>query len=247
MEKPVKKRRSQERYKIRRLPPPLHSELDERLNGGNFGSYEQVSAWLESEHGVSISPSSLNYYQKYELDPTLRAVRIATAQAAEIVRSAGDDDSELNLAMFRLTQTAIFDLLIQLNKTRSLVAMIPATKQRSANRLSNRQLQDPGTNSPAGAATSTDDPPATAIVTAEQRAAKFPSKPELAAVTALGKIVATVSRANREWREWREKMRERVEAKVAATNASVAEAAREGGLSPAAEQKIRAALMEIKL
>jgi len=66
-------------------------------------------------------------------------------------------------------------------------------------------------------------------------------------VTALGKIVATVSRANREWREWREKMRERVEAKVAATNASVSEAAREGGLSPAAEQKIRAALMEIKL
>src|SRR5579871_2154762 len=181
--KAVRKRRTQERYKIRRLPLPLHNELDERLNGGNFGSYEKVSAWLETEHGVSISPSSLNYYQKYELDPTLRAVRIATAQAAEIVRSAGDDDNELNLAMFRLTQTAIFDLLIQLNKTRSLVAMIPETKQRSANRLSNRQAPAPGTDPPAGAATTTDDAPATAIATAAQLEAKFPSKPELAAVT----------------------------------------------------------------
>src|SRR5271168_1682483 len=138
--KPRRKRRIQQRYKIRNLAPALHRELDQRLISGTFGSFALLSEWLETEHGVSISPSSLHYYSKYELDPTLQAVKFATAQAAEIVRSIGDDDNEMNLALFRLTQTAIFDLLLQLNKTRYLIAMIPATRQRSARLLDNRQL-----------------------------------------------------------------------------------------------------------
>ncbi len=237
-EKPVKRRRAQQRYKIRGFPPAVRRELDDRLISGNYYSLRQLSDWLEKEHGQFISPSSLAYYYKHELDPMLQAVKIATAQAAEIVRLSDDDDDEMNRALFRLTQTAIFDLLVQLNKARYLAALIPAAQRRSAALLSGPESKR------------VEDGPAQGQEAAAEPAqvpAKSPTRAELAAVAALGKIVATVSKALIEWKKWRDQAREKLGAKIAATSAQVSQAAREGGMSPEVEEKIRAALMEIKL
>jgi hypothetical protein len=237
-EKTVKRRRAQVRYKIRGLPPAVHRELDERLAARNYRSLDELSEWLEKEHGKSISPSSLAYYFRHELDPMLQAVKIATAQAAEIVRMTGDGDDEMSLALFRLTQTAIFDLLVQVNKTRHLVALIPAAQQRSTALLNSperKRLEDGAAPGPEVPAEET------------EASAKYPTKVELAAVTALGKIVATINKAQIEWKKWRDQAREKLQEKVAATSARVSEMAREGGLSPEVEDSIRAALTEIKL
>src|SRR5580704_5399841 len=135
-----KQRREQKRFKIRGLPPAVRRELDERLRTGAYTSFAGISQWLEKDHAVYISPSSIAYYNKYDLDPTLRAVKIATAQAAEIVRATGSDDDEINLAMFRLMQTSIFDLLVQVHRSRQLVAMVPETRERAASRM--KALED---------------------------------------------------------------------------------------------------------
>jgi hypothetical protein len=236
-EKAPKRRREQKRFKIRNLPPAVRRELDERLRTGAYTSFAGLSQWLENGHAIYISPSSLAYYNKYELDPTLRAVKIATAQAAEIVRTTGSDDDEINLAMFRLMQTSIFDLLVQVHRSRQLVAMVPETRERGAARKKAR-LERRAEDGRSPDEQSSDD---------AEASSQLPTRTEIAAVSALGKTVATVSRASLDFKKWRAQVREKVETKVAATKAKVSEAAREGGLSPAAEKKIRAALMEIKL
>ncbi len=235
-EKPGKKRRSQVRFKIRSLPPAVHRELDERLGSGDYRSLAALSEWLEKDHGQFISPSSLAYYLKHQVDPTLQAVKLATAQAAEIARECAGDDDQMSLALVRLVQTAIFDLLVYLNRSRYLLAMIPAAEHRSAAILATRSRHraENGTPEPEGS----EDP---------QVSFKPPNRLELAAIAALGKTVATVSRANIELKRWREHVAEKLARTIAVTGERVSEAAREGGLSPAAEQKIRAALMEIKL
>ena len=232
-----KPRRAQKRYKIRGLAPAVHRELDERLRTGDYRSFEELSDWLEKDHQQFISPSSLAYYYKHKLDPILQAVKIATAQAAEIVRATGGDDDEINLAMFRLMQTSIFDLLVQVNRSRHLIATVPEARERSAARM--KALEDKR----ADADPSRDQE----AVEGSAQSPHMPTRTEVAAVAALGKTVATVSKASLDFKKWREHMREKLEDKVAATSARVSEAARDGGLSPAAEEKIRAALMEIKL
>lgn len=236
--KAVKPRRAQTRFKIRALPPAVHRELDARLNSGNYRSLDQLSDWLEQEHGQFISPSSLAYYFRHELDPMLQAVKIATAQAAEIVRATDGDDDEMSFALFRLTQTAIFDLLVQLNRARHLVALGSSARDRSAKILKTRK-QKLAEDGPA--------PNEQALAAEDPLSSKFPSRIELVAATSLGKIVATVNKALIDWKKWREEAREKIERKVAATSARVCEVASEAGLSPEAEKCIRDALMEIKL
>lgn len=237
-EKPARPRRAQVRYKIRHLPPAVHRELDRRFESGDYASFEELSRWLENDHQQYISPSSLHNYFRTEFDPTLQAVKIATAQAAEIVRVSGADadDDQLGLALFRLVQTAIFDLLVQLNRTRQLLAMVPDAAAHSANRRALTAARSAGS-------TSSQDQP----LAAEADAPKFINKVELAAIAALGKVVAMVNRAALDDRKFRVHIRERLEAKIAATQATVSKVAREGGLSAKAEEKIRNALMEIKL
>src|SRR5579872_5261648 len=115
-EKP-KKPRVQVRYKIRHLPPEVRRELDRRLATDDYVGFRELSHWLEEEHQQRISPSALHTYFRNNFDPLLRAVKIAAMQSAEIVRVTGGDDDLITRALFRLVQTAIFDLLVQLNKT----------------------------------------------------------------------------------------------------------------------------------
>lgn len=226
------------RYKIRRLPIEVRRELDARLAADNFGSFEDLSRWLEDQHGQRISAPSLNSYYLNNFDPLLKAVKISTAQAAEIVRLTGDDEDRMSGALLRLVQTAIFDLLVELQRSRQLIARIPAAQQRAARIASTRArkgAQDDEAH---------EESPASESAAAEP---KLNSRVEIAAVAALGKVTATVSKAVIDFQRWRQELREKLNAKIDATTAKVSETARQGGMSAETEEKIRALLMEIKL
>ena len=229
--KPQKNRRSLVRYKIRRLPPDALRELERKFAENNFGSFKDLSIWLEQTFGQRINPASLQNYYKNNFDPLLIAVKIATAQAAEVVRLTASDDGKMSAALLRLVQTAIFDLLVQLQRSRRLVEQIPKARAHSATVANKRaaRKQEKGASLELPAAGS----PTTRV--------------EIAAVTALGKVTATVSRAVIEFERWRDELRAQVNEKVAATRIAVRDAAREAGLSPEVEKTIRDALMEIKV
>ena len=76
---------------------------------------------------------------------------------------------------------------------------------------------------------------------------RYPSKADLAAVGSVGRTVASLARVELAWRKWREQARENVEHQVGVAREKLTEAARSGGLSPDAEEKIRAALLDIRV
>ena len=225
-------RRALVRYKIRRLPGEARRELEARFAAEDFASFEELSAWLERKHRQRISPQSLSSYYKNNFDPILKAVKIATAQAAEIVRVTGGDDDVMSGALLRLVQTAIFDLLVELQRSRQLIARIPAAYEHAAKVAHNRKLRAGEANEP-GAVANTSQPQAKRV--------------EIAAITALGKVTATVGKAVIDLQRWRAEMRDKLNAKVASATARISETAREGGMSPETEDKIRTMLLEIKL
>jgi len=236
-EKPVKKRRAQVRYKIRHLPVEVRRELDRRLGEQDFYSFEQLSDWLEREHGQEISPESLHNYFRNKFDPMLKAVKFAALQSAEILRvTGGDDDLNMSAALFRLVQTAIFDLLVQVNTARQLVARIPDAERQSQSVL--KAHAEHGGD---------DQPQVDAAATAAALVAKYSNKVELAAVTALGRTTAIVSKAVIDLQRWREEIREKLSETIATATAKISATAREGGMSAETEDTIRALLMEIKL
>jgi hypothetical protein len=236
-EKADRKERARASYKIRRLPPEVRRDLDRRLAADDYLGFRELSRWLEEEHGQSISASSLNNYHRHNFDPLLKAVKMAAMQSAEIVRVTGGDDDLMTRALFRLVQTAIFDLLVQLNRTRQLLARMPASLHHGQAVLQNREAKR----------IEADETRENAAAPARALESKFPTSVEVATVTALGKITATVSKAMLDVERWREQMREKLNAQLASTAAKVTEAAREGGMSADTEEKIRSMLMEIKV
>ena len=226
------------RYKIRNLPPPARRLLDARFAADDFGTFEDVSRWLEKDYGQHISASSLHNYYRNNFDPMLKAVKTAAMQSAEIMRVTGGDEDLMSGALFRLVQTAIFDLLVQLNKARHLIERMPAAEHHGRAVVQTRAEKD------RQAGIAKDQDTAEAQGTLEP---KFPNKVELAAITALGRTIAIVSKAIIEAKRWREQMRAKLEQKIAVTTEKVSAAAREAGLSPEVEKTIRDALMEIKV
>ena len=126
---PKKKARLHEPYKIRRLPLAVRVELDRRLSDGNYASFQELSRWLQTDHHREISPQSLHLYYRTQFDPLLKSVKMATLQAAEIMRVTGaNDDLNMSTALLRLVQTAIFDVLVEFNKAKQMMEGIPGPK-----------------------------------------------------------------------------------------------------------------------
>jgi hypothetical protein len=235
-EKP-KKSRVQERFKIRHLPPEVRRELDRRLATDDYVGFRELSSWLEEEHQQRISPSALHTYFRNNFDPLLRAVKMAAMQSAEIVRVTSGDDDLITRALFRLVQTAIFDLLIQLNKTHQLMGRVPGSVHHGKAVLETRAAKQAAAGAGEQAGSATPKP----------LESKFSTSVEVAAVSALGKVASIVSKAMVDVERWREQMREKLSAQLAVTTTRVTEAARAGGMSAETEATIRAMLMEIKV
>jgi hypothetical protein len=242
---PKQEKRSRERVrgKIRRLPPEVRHQLDERLASGSYDGFRGLSRWLEEEHGQRISPTTLAAYFKFDFNPALQAVRIATIQAMEIVRQNGDSDDGMNRALSRLVQATLFQMLVEMQRTRHLISLVPAAHHRSEAILKGRKKNSEDNSQPVGTEATGDS----VIENEGEFVSKFPTKADLAAVAAVGRVVAMMAKTQLEWTKWRVTASEILAEKVAATTETVAVAVREGGLSPEAEATIRAALMEIKL
>jgi hypothetical protein len=246
-----KRTRTRTSYKIRRLPPAVRRDLDRRLAADDYLGFRELSKWLEEAHGQYISPSSLNNYHRNNFDPLLKAVKMAAMQSAEIVHVTSGDDDLMTRALFRLVQTAIFDLLVQLNRTHQLLARMPVSVQHGEAILQKRAARrieagetSPGETSPGE---TSQDTSASSSVSSPAPKSKFSTNTEVAAVTALGRVTATISKAMLDVERWREQMREKLNAQLAATTAKVTEAARKDGMSVETEATIRALLMQIKV
>lgn len=228
------RRRAHSSYKIARWPAELRAELDRRLVSGGFRDYRGLSRWLEGR-GYEISPTALNHYA-HRFEQRLDAVRLATAQARAIVETAGGDDDRINRALARLVQTAMFEAVVEMNDTRRKFAAAERARARSRKRLAMRAAREQEAEAAPGPSQDSSEP-----------APKYPLKADLAALGSVGRTVAALGKLELEWEKWRAQMKERLGQQVAAAGERVAEAAKEGGLSPEAETRIRAALLEIQV
>jgi hypothetical protein len=98
--------------KVEQLPQELREELDERLVDRGFSGYEELAEWLE-ENGHAISKSSLGRYGK-GFKERLANLRVASAQAKEIVSAMGDDEGAMGEALTSLAQEKAFQVLMDM-------------------------------------------------------------------------------------------------------------------------------------
>lgn len=73
--------------KLSQLPPEARAALDARLRGQQ-DTLEGIAAWLEAEHGVTISPQALSMYYRRRVLP--EKWRHMEAIAAELNRVGGE-------------------------------------------------------------------------------------------------------------------------------------------------------------
>jgi hypothetical protein len=105
------------RDKIKRLPEKLREELERKLREDDFDSYRELSKWLSTE-GHRVSHAALQkHHVKFEQH--LEAIKLATAQAREIVKASPDDDNQIAEALLRLVQTSLFEVLVELKQQRA--------------------------------------------------------------------------------------------------------------------------------
>lgn len=237
---PPKKRRAQVRNKIRDLPPDIKRELDEKLERGDFKGYRRLSKWLE-EKGCEISPTSLNYYKR-KFDQRLEAVKAALLEGAEIARNSDGDDG-LARALATLTQTLLFEMLVLKQDLRLKFEASERAHQLGRQRLQNRTAKE--------RAEQAEEANAEIIVPADpdsvpEPVSKYPTKADFEAMHTVTRTLAVLGKVRKDLGEWAERKKARVEQQVEAAREKVSEAAREGGLSPDAEARIRAALLDIR-
>lgn len=131
--------RERRRHKIPNLPKKLREELERKLREEDFESYRKLSKWL-ADKGYAISHAALqNHHVKFEQH--LEAIKLATAQAREIVAASPDDDNQISEALMRLVQTSLFEVLVELRKHRARPTDEPKRKTATVS-------SEPGRNPP---------------------------------------------------------------------------------------------------
>lgn len=102
------------RSKVTELPKEVKAWLDQALVAGNFSGYEQLEQEL-IKRGCTIGKSSLHRYGQ-QFEERLRAVKLATEQAAAIAASSPDDAGAMNDALIRLVQEKAFQTLLKMEE-----------------------------------------------------------------------------------------------------------------------------------
>jgi len=98
---------------VAKLPREIRDELNRRLVDGSFANYGSLSVWLRKQ-GYNFSLKTISKYGD-KLERRLEAVRLATAQAREVVEATGGDDDKMNEALRRLVQQHLFAVLVELS------------------------------------------------------------------------------------------------------------------------------------
>ena len=102
------------RSKVLSLPEDVRTSLDRKLIDEGFQNYHDLERWLEKEHGYQIGKSSIHRYGS-DFESRLDALRLATAQAKEIVAATGDDEGALSDALTSLVQEKAFKVLTSMS------------------------------------------------------------------------------------------------------------------------------------
>ena len=100
--------------KIALLPDDVRVALDKQLIGSAFGGHEALSGWLEAQ-GYEISRSVIQRHSQ-RLKQRLEAIKASTQAAQILAESVPDDAGSLSSALLAMVQTAMFDLLVNLQE-----------------------------------------------------------------------------------------------------------------------------------
>jgi hypothetical protein len=101
--------------KVYTLPDPIRSWLDETLaaNGGQqFAALEEQLA----AKGFKISDSALQRYHANDLEPRLKALKLATESARTVAAAMGENDGTMLEALTGLCQERLFSLLMEVDQ-----------------------------------------------------------------------------------------------------------------------------------
>ena len=224
----VRPRRTQANYKIRKLAPELREELERKLREGRW-SYRELSRWL-AEAGAELSPAAINYYYRHQFVPDLNAVRVACAETAAAISESGGDDEAINRKLRSLVQETMFHVLVEMNRVRESARLALKSRRNADKRRAVRGRRK------AGGAQADEG----------SEGAGAPTRAELVALAAFARAAVAFRKSDLDQSKW-EMEKARIGKQVVAAGEQVSEAARGGGLSAEAEERIRAALTEIRV
>lgn len=104
-----------ERSKIGQLPADARSWLDGELVKRQFADYEELAALLAGQ-GYQISKSSVHRYGE-KLERKLARIAASTDAAKAIAATTPDAEDARSAALIGLTQTELFDVLLNLQES----------------------------------------------------------------------------------------------------------------------------------
>lgn len=99
--------------KVYTLPEGVRAWLDETLarNGGQ--EFRTLEAEL-AKRGYRISDSSLQRYHSNDLEPRLKALKLATESARTVAAAMGENDGTMLEALTGLCQERLFNILLEI-------------------------------------------------------------------------------------------------------------------------------------
>ncbi len=104
------------RNKVYTLPEPIRAWLDETLAANGGQQFAALEAQLKAK-GFAISDSALQRYHANDLEPRLKALKLATESARTVAAAIGESDGSTMLeALTALCQERLFSLLMEVDQ-----------------------------------------------------------------------------------------------------------------------------------
>lgn len=100
--------------KVYNLPKPIQAWLDETLAGNGGQMFKALEKQLSAK-GFKISDSALQRYHANDLEPRLKALKLATEGARTVAAAMGENDGTMLEALTGLCQERLFSLLMEVD------------------------------------------------------------------------------------------------------------------------------------
>ena len=102
--------------KVYSLPEPIRAWLDETLAANGGQGFKALEEKLAAK-GYKITDSSLQRYHANDLEPRLKALKLATESARTVAAAMGENDGSTMLeALTALCQERLFSLLMEVDQ-----------------------------------------------------------------------------------------------------------------------------------
>jgi len=100
--------------KVYALPEGVRAWLDETLAGNGGQQFNALEKALRDK-GFKISDSALQRYHASDLEPRLKALKLATESARTVAAAVGENDGTMLEALTGLCQERLFNLLLEVD------------------------------------------------------------------------------------------------------------------------------------